>query len=337
MEGGAVVTCLLRGAANERLSRLDVDISNIDITDEPSIDPLLSEADVVFHCAYDGRNEDWNFRAIRSLISCCARGGARLVHVSSFVVYDLPHAGELTELSADTARGKGYGRVKLELEKNLMAAAEFGGLWATIVQPTIVYGPFSKAWTIEPVEMLRYGTVVLPDADIGICNAVHVDDVVDGMIAASQSDAALGQRFLISGEPLTWAEFYETLAVTAGTERPKYLKEKEISASFGIWPSILRAIVSPMAFARTLSRRRKIRKMLDVILATMPRSLAEPIYKKLFAPISRQVGYVHLPDLGFIKNKSTITSRKAREMIGYFPRVDFSEGVIAMKDYLREI
>ncbi len=75
------------------------------------------------------------------------------------------------------------------------------------MQPTIVYGPFSRLWTIDPADMLINATVVLPDRGEGICNAVYVDDVVDAMILAAKNPAAVGQRFLVSGEPITWAQF----------------------------------------------------------------------------------------------------------------------------------
>ena len=55
-----------------------------------------------------------------------------------------------------------------------MKAVYEDGLPATILQPTIVYGPFSRPWTDGPADMLRFGTVMLADAGKGICNAVYV-------------------------------------------------------------------------------------------------------------------------------------------------------------------
>ena len=135
-----------------------------------------------------------------------------MVHVSSFVVYDLPAEGELTEETIGTTARSGYHHVKRELETELLNAVRRDGVPATIVQPTIVYGPFSRPWTIDPADMLISGTVVLPDQGEGICNAVYVDDVVNAMILAAKSPKAVGRRFLVSGEPVTWAQFYEALA-----------------------------------------------------------------------------------------------------------------------------
>ena len=76
------------------------------------------------------------------------------MHVSSFVVYQLPVEGEVTEESAADTSSAGYAHTKRELEGELLRAVQKGALPATILQPTIVYGPFSRPWTIEPAGML---------------------------------------------------------------------------------------------------------------------------------------------------------------------------------------
>ncbi|NJN58282.1 MAG: NAD-dependent epimerase/dehydratase family protein [Leptolyngbyaceae cyanobacterium SL_5_9] len=84
------------------------------------------------------------------------------------------------------------------------------GLPVTVLQPTIVYGPFSRPWTINPVKQLSSGQVVLVDEGQGCCNTVYVDDVVLAMVLAATKEEAIGEVFLISGEPVTWREFYGT-------------------------------------------------------------------------------------------------------------------------------
>ncbi|NJO52096.1 MAG: NAD-dependent epimerase/dehydratase family protein [Leptolyngbyaceae cyanobacterium RM2_2_4] len=84
------------------------------------------------------------------------------------------------------------------------------GLSVTVLQPTIVYGPFSRPWTINPVKQLSTGQVVLVDEGQGCCNTVYVDDVVQAMVLAATKEEAIGEVFLISGEPVTWSAFYGT-------------------------------------------------------------------------------------------------------------------------------
>ena len=339
---GAVVTCLLRGRPNADLEKTGaISASGLDMADAGAVEAALEGSTHVFHCAYDWEDPDWNFGALRSLMACCTRGsGRRLVHVSSFVVYDIPADGDLVEESIPTTDSSGYADTKLKLEHELLDGVRLRDVAATIVQPTIVYGPRSKPWTVDPVEMLKYGTVVLPDAGGGVCNAVHVDDVVEGMIRASESGAALGQRFLISGEPTSWATFYEAMASAAGLRSPRYLPRERILAENRGRRKVLRALSDPLLLMRRLARRRRPRKLLDVMLAGVPRPLRERVSGQLVGPVNRQRGRLHMPDvqrLQFLEKCSSIPSAKARRVIAYQPRTSLKDGVEAMRDYLRTI
>ena len=83
----------------------------------------------------------------------------------------------------------------------------------TIVNPTTVYGPGD--WS------LNSGTLVLQVARAfalpvppGGSNVVDVDDVVDGIIAAGERGAS-GQRYILGGENLTFAQIFATVARVA--------------------------------------------------------------------------------------------------------------------------
>ena len=81
------------------------------------------------------------------------------------------------------------------------------GLAVTILQPTIVYGPYGYFFTIRPLDELRSARIALPAG--GLCNAVYVDDVVCAALLAAERDTASGETFIISGSsPTTWREFY---------------------------------------------------------------------------------------------------------------------------------
>lgn len=219
IEQGALVTCLVRNpAASARLHEMGAQTHLLNIAEPEPLHLALAGIDLVFHCAYDWENTNWNLSALRALIEACrANSRHHLVHVSSVVVYQKPAEGEVTEKCAEDTSTAGYAHTKRELEHELFMAARDDGLSMTIIQPTIVYGPFSRpwtirpaefsrSWTIRPAEMLRYGTVILPDHGEGICNAVYVDDVVSALIIAARHPRAIGQRFLISGPPITWRQ-----------------------------------------------------------------------------------------------------------------------------------
>ncbi len=341
VEQGVAVTCLLRGKPSARLQRTGATFLTIDVADVDALAAALREIDWVFHCAYDWNDEEWNFKALRALISVCRENGrTRLVHTSSFVVYDLPPAGEVTEETIGTTATCGYGHVKRELDHELLKAVRQGGLQATIVQPTIVYGPRSVPWTNDPADMLLNGTVVLPDRGEGICNAVYVDDVVGGMILAASESAAVGQRFLISGEPVTWGQFYEAMAKAAGAKGPVYLPAEVIARENKKVRKLLRIATSPRRIVRILAQRRLSGKLLRAGLRLLPATTRTGVRDQLYGRASRQRGHVHMPDMGhlnFLQGQSTIRSGKAHRLIGYVPQYDLAAGMVTTAKYLSEI
>jgi hypothetical protein len=78
-----------------------------------------------------------------------------------------PCDGELTEASPFPATREVYGDVKQQIERMLLDFRQRYGLAATILQPTIVYGPHGYFFTIRPLEELRSGSVGLPVG--GLC------------------------------------------------------------------------------------------------------------------------------------------------------------------------
>jgi nucleoside-diphosphate-sugar epimerase len=340
VERGAAVTCLLRGDPSARLQRVGAKLCKIDIANEDAVRSSLKGIDWVFHCAYDSDNTEWNFKALRALIASCRENNwRRFVHVSSFVVYDLPAEGELTEETIATTDRSGYAYIKKELETELLDAVRRERLPATIVQPTIVYGPSCRPWTIDPADKLMNGIVVLPDQGKGICNAVYVDDVVDAMILAARNPAAVGRRFLISGEPVTWAQFYEALAKAADAPPPKYIPSETIIHENRRVRKILRLTTTPWLLARRITQRQVIKNVLQSMLNVAPATTRAYVQAQLFGPITRRPGHTHLPDRGhleFLLARSVIRSTKARREIGYVPRYELSAGMAPTAQYLQD-
>ena len=342
-EQGAVVTGLLRdAAAGARLHRAGAKTRVLDLADPGAVCAALAGIGVVFHCAYDWDNAEWNLRALRALIAGCqANACHRLVHLSSFVVYRLPAEGEVTEDTVAETSGAGYAHIKHLLEGELMRAVREAALPGTILQPTIVYGPYSRPWTIDPADMLRYGTVVLPDHGEGICNAVYVDDVVSAMILAAQHPAAVGQRFLVSGPaPVTWRDFYEAMARAAGADGPRYRPAAALARDGGPVRKLLRLATDPGYALRRVARAGPGRRLILTCLDALPPGLRGKARNRLFDPLTRRRGQVHLPNLHhlrFLQSRATIGSDKVRRELGYAPAFDFAAGMVPTARFLREV
>ena len=216
------------------------------------------------------------------------------------------------------------------------------GIKATVVQPTIVYGPGSRPWTIDPGDMLHFGTVVLPDEGGGCCNAVYVDDVISGMFLAATRDEAIGQRFLLSGPPVTWKQFYEGLAGAIGAAGPRFRPAGEIAASsrgggrFAVARQLAR---DPARIVRRIAYIGPARKLLWSASAFLPGRVRGTVRDRIWGPETRRRGHVHVPDrgrLGFLQGRSTIHAGKARTVLGFAPRFGLAEGLVPTGKYLRD-
>ncbi len=223
LEHGAEVRVLVRNFSKaSRIARFPIKMIRGDITDGDVLKEAVQGCHLVFHCAYDFAGDARHRRAVsvqgtQNVAEAALEANVtRVVHVSTVSVYGTPD-GFLDETCPRTKTGDLYADTKLEAENLMLRYHQENSLPVAIVQPTIVYGPFSKAWTLGIVDQLQRGPVALPDDD-GLCNAVYVDDVVHGMILAAVKDEAIGESFLLTAdEPVTWHQFFAAFERILGT------------------------------------------------------------------------------------------------------------------------
>jgi nucleoside-diphosphate-sugar epimerase/predicted dehydrogenase len=340
-EHAAQVRCIIRDVARAaRVGRLPVEFVRADLSNAAEVEHAVDGMDYVFHCAYDTRSRRQNIEGLRNLIDACANHSVhRLVHVSTFAVY-VPFAdGPLTEASLDGDRSNTYVDTKLDLEKMIFEATRDRGLAATIVQPSIVYGPFCWPWTNIPAEMLIFGDVILPDRGEGLCNAVYIDDVVDALILTAVSPAAVGERFIVSGpQSVTWATFFAEMARALGTKPPKFWPYERIAnANYGVIRNIRLAVSDPKRLIKMIIRLKPIRQILQTALDSMPDQLQMLMTNYYFGSGERRAGETFLPSrqaLALYRSKAIASSEKARTKLGYRPRYDFQHGMMLTGAYL---
>jgi predicted dehydrogenase/nucleoside-diphosphate-sugar epimerase len=341
LEQGSQVRCLVRNyGAAVRLARLPVDIRRVDLADAATVSAAIEGADFVFHCAYDSRSRPQNLAACNNLAAASlAHDVKRFLLTSTFSVYEPFPVGSLTEDTPDGDRRWVYTRTKLELEHTVLAATRTQGLQGTILQPSIVYGPFSRPWTNAPADMLLYGTVVLPNSGEGLCNALYVDDLIDAMIIAAIKPTAIGERFVISGpETVTWRTFFERFAEALGTAGPQYRPADQIAReNSGLVHDVKMVASDPKRLIRIAARSPSVRNMLQAGLDSLPKPIYDMVSRLYFGSAQHPVGLVHLPDpqlLSLYTSTATAGSEKARRLLGYAPRFDFATGMAITAKYL---
>ena len=216
LEHRARVRVLVRNFARAaRIARLPIEMLPGDLGDPAAIRAAARGCEIVFHCAYDfaGTKDQQRRAAIESTRGVAEAalkfGLTRMVHVSSFSIYAPMRDGDLTEDSPWPKCKNSYVLAKRDTERLVRQLHRRQRLPVVILQPTLVYGPFSSHWTIAPIQRLTTGLVPLLNHGEGYCNPVFIDDAVDAMILAAIRPGIDGETFLISGEkPVTWKDFY---------------------------------------------------------------------------------------------------------------------------------
>ncbi len=203
-------------------------IVQADLAQRAGLDDAVRGCDAVLHtAAWTGgpglsEQQAWivNVAATGWLLQAAQDAGVqRFVYFSSVAVYGLNPAALIDESALTPPVGQLYPDSKIAAE-TLVRAAQTDGLPTTIVRPASTYGPRGAAWTIGPVEQIKASRLVLLGRDEGLVNTGYIDNVVDGVLLALRSPAAVGETFnLCDGTAITYREFYSRYAAMLGRER----------------------------------------------------------------------------------------------------------------------
>ncbi len=226
---GVVVRGLARRPAEAAwLAQQGAEIVQADLAQRAGLHEAIQGCDAVLHsAAWTGGPEidqrtAWtiNVAATGWLLQAAQDAGVqRFVYFSSVAVYGLNPAAVIDESAPTPPVGQLYPDSKIAAE-TLVRAAQADGLPATIIRPASTYGPRGAAWTVGPVEQIKAGRLVLLGEDRGLVNTGYIDNVVDGVLLALHSPAAIGETFnLCDGTAITYREFYGRYAAMLGRQR----------------------------------------------------------------------------------------------------------------------
>ncbi|MBA2347154.1 MAG: NAD-dependent epimerase/dehydratase family protein, partial [Solirubrobacterales bacterium] len=133
-------------------------------------------------------------------IDAAERGGAeRFVQFSSVTVFGMRFPDQVDERYPVHPSGIPYPDTKIASEQLVLQAHLEGRVPVSVVRPGDVYGPRSRAWALQPVELMKARRWLLPDGGRGIFSPVYVDDLVAGVVAVAGAQEASGQVLTLSG------------------------------------------------------------------------------------------------------------------------------------------
>ena len=356
VEQGARVRVLIRRVASAtRLARFPVEVVAGDILDSTTVAKAADGCSVLFNCAKGtggdaARRRATDVEGVRHLVDAAGSAGARLVQVSSLAVYDLPRDGDVTERTGDARPGDPYADGKLAGERLALELGRSRSVPVTVLQPTVVDGPFATVHASDILDELRTGRMTLVDEGRGICNAVYVDDVVSALLLAAVSARAPGERFLISGpEHPTWAEFFGGFARMLGAE--DRLVPMSSAEAHALWASSRRApwLASE---AMTLFRRDKtlrkrllgtregrwLRAVAERLVPGRVRAAeqwAEPDSATEAGPAEPPLGPLRPWLIDYLGKRARVRIDKARELLGYRPEFSLQAGLTLTEAWAR--
>ncbi len=308
LEEKATVRALARSPGRAVwLSRTQVELVPGDVTQPESLPAALEGCEIVFHCAalLSGDAEEMhrvNVAGTKNMLAAAHRAGvARFVHVSSMAVLGSTFPDGADETTPPRPGDDPYARTKWEAEEQVFAAYRKDGLPVVILRPSIVYGPRSRWWTVDPILRLRQNRLALLGQGDGVANIVYVDDVVEALLLAATVPGIEGEVFLISSEErTTWRDFYEAYARMLGKRLPT-------------WPMPLAWTIAGLtqALDRSIERLRGTQRAIGgvrlwlLLGLQVGRKAAGPLYK------------LRRWEMAMYRSRAQINIARARHRLGY--------------------
>lgn len=335
--------CLVRDYSHcASLSRLNVDLVQVDLTDADKVRAAIQDCQYVIHCAYSWDESVHTARqanicgAVNLYRAAAATSCCRFVHVSTDAVHGFDKPAEIDESFPLSKDPHPYIMTKVELERRLTCLSR-GHRHAplTIIRPAVVFGPGMNTWTTTIVSDILKGLQFLVDDGRGICNTLYVDNLVDALLLACEKEEAVGQCFLITdGEILTWWQYVAAFADLCNVDMSTMLKINSADVrrlrqeAHLPRPSLLSVLSSAPVRAQLLS----VPWISDLWQFCKSRQCfcTERVAQKgsVLAKVDPFRAAVY-------DNKTVYCIEKARTLLGYSPNVPFAEAMQRTAEWLR--
>jgi len=295
LENGYKVKGLIRKSSDLKfLKGLDIEYHYGDITDLNSVIAASKDCDRVFHVA--ALASDWgpydrfyhiNVNGTLNVAKACVENKVdRMVYVSTVAMYGFGRTN-VREEDSKPITGFAYNDTKKIAEDKVFEYAKQNNLKITAVKPGNVYGTNDHTFIEKYLEAMETGKIAYVDKGSKKTCPVYIENLIDGIMLANDSDSAVGETFIITdGMDITWKEFTDKFADEMKLKRP--------TQSFPFW------------------------------LAYGIGAFLEFIYKLIHSKNPPLITPYRVSNGGL---DYTFSIEKARKMLGYNPRVDFETAV----------
>ncbi len=207
-EGWRVRALVRESSDTALLEQWGVELAQGDVGDPAgSVTPFIEDTDVVFHCA--GMVSDWaplaemmrvNVEGTRHLGEAVVACGesTRMVYLSSMVVFGMAPQRDLDESAPMIHTGDHYNLTKIRAEETVRALVKDRGLEAVVLRPPYVYGPRDRQFLPRVLESLKSGQFRFIGSGRQPISLCWVGNLVEALYRAATRPDVAGETFLIT-------------------------------------------------------------------------------------------------------------------------------------------
>ncbi len=306
-----------------RIARHPVDIRLCDITDPAQVLAATEGVDAIIHCAKTDDRESI-VGGTRNLLDAAKQHGiSKFVFLSSAEVYGPDVSGNILESISIAPTGRLYGDAKLEAERVCHDYVS-QGVGASILRPSLIYGPFSSSWSMNLAKRLQSGNWGLFEGDgDGVANLIYVDDLIEAMLTCVEKNAARGEVFNVNGpDRVTWNQYFRDFNEALELPPLQTISQGKSRLRTNVMGVVDR--VSDMILGRYED------KIMEIYLRG---GLACKIMKRIKGELDSTPTSDELGDL--YQRKAVYDDAKLRDLVGYEPKYDLALGLKLTIDWLR--
>lgn len=258
-----------------------------DITDYETIKSIVSDVDIIFHCAaivkdYGSKKQFFkvNVEGAKNLAKACNKNLKMFIFISH-IQYEYKQFSNY------------YSITKQKAEQYLIKKYKKENFPVAIIRPGNVYGPGATTWVLRPLKAIQKNRITLVDHGNGIFLHTYIDNLIDSLISTMNTPKMIGESINITDgdNSTTWVTYLNDLAKIAG--------------------------------------KKKINRNLSIGMAINIGRLSMFLYK-----IFRITPIVTPSAVSIFTNTEKISIKKAEEIIGYKPKINYNEGMKRVNKWL---
>jgi len=212
--GDEVRGLLMPGEADRGLGTLGMEIVRGDVTQPETLQGIADGCDTIFHLA--ARVQEWgrrsqfretHYEGTANVLRECAGRIDRFIYFSSMAYYGTKPVLGLTEDYEPEFSGLPYPDMKMLCEGLVRTYAAERGLRYTMIRPANVISTRS-AYLVNVIDSFLKGPVPLIDGGSYSASFVYVENLVDGVLLARDSDKAVNRAYaFIDDYTVTWRDY----------------------------------------------------------------------------------------------------------------------------------